>query len=177
MGNFKEDIAGVRALVFDVDGVFTDGSITVMPDNEFVRTYNAKDGFAMKILVEKGYHIAIISGGRGESLARRFSLLGVHDIHIDCTDKLSVLKLFMGKYGLTPEEVLFMGDDIPDIPPMQHVGVGVCPADAAFDVKRVARYVSGYAGGKGCVRDMIEQVLRARGDWFDTDYTTGTTSE
>lgn len=176
MGNFKEDVAKIRAFVFDVDGVFTDGMITVTPENQFVRTYNAKDGFAMKTLTSKGYDVAIISGGRGDSLFNRFRALGVEDIYIDCFDKLPALKEFMQKRGLKPEEVLFMGDDIPDIPPMRYVGLPVCPADAAVDVKRNSRYISGYAGGEGCVRDMIEQVLRARNDWFTDDYETMVTS-
>lgn len=177
MGNFKEDIEHVRAFVFDVDGVFTNGNITVTPEREFVRTYNAKDGFGLKTLVEKGYPVCIISGGKGESLYHRFRMFGIEDICIGCFDKLPVLKDFMKKYDLKPEEVLFMGDDIPDIPPMRYVGISACPADASEDVKRVVRYVSGYAGGQGAVRDMIEQVLRARGDWFDEDFGTDITSE
>lgn len=176
MGNFKEDIEKVRAFVFDVDGVFTDNKITVTPEREFMRTYNAKDGFGMKVLIEKGYPVCIISGGKGKALLHRFEMLGVKDICIDCFDKLPQLKAFMEKYGLEPEEVLFMGDDIPDIPPMRHVGISVCPADASVDVKRVVRYVSGFKGGEGCVRDIIEQVLRARGDWFTEDYGTDITS-
>lgn len=176
MGNFKEDIEKVRAFAFDVDGVFTDGKIIVTPDREFIRTYNAKDGFALKWLVQKGYPVCIISGGKGESLFHRFRMFGIEDICIDCFDKLPKLKAFMEKYDLKPEEVMFMGDDIPDIPPMKHIGVPVCPADASEDVKPYARYVSGFAGGEGCVRDMIEQVLRARGDWFEDDYQTEVTS-
>jgi len=176
MGNFKEDIEKVRAFAFDVDGVFTDGKITVTPEREFIRTYNAKDGFALKLLVEKGYKVCIISGGKGESLFHRFRMLGVEDICIDCFDKLPQLKAFMKKYDLAPEEVMFMGDDIPDIAPMRYVGVPVCPSDAASDVKRVARHVSGFPGGEGCVRDMVEQVLRARDDWFKDDFGTDITS-
>ncbi|MDR0955038.1 MAG: HAD hydrolase family protein [Rikenellaceae bacterium] len=176
MGNFKEDIEHVRAFAFDVDGVFTDNKITVTPDGDFVRAYNAKDGFGLKTVVEKGYPVCVITGGKGIALLRRFEMLGVSDLHLDCFDKLPRLKAFMEKYGLRPEEVLFMGDDIPDIPAMRAVGVPVCPADASVDVKRVARYVSGFAGGEGCVRDIIEQVLRARGDWFSDDFGTTVTS-
>lgn len=176
MGNFKEDIEKVRAFVFDVDGVFTDNKITITPDREFLRTYNAKDGFGVKVLLEKGYRVCIISGGKGQALMHRFEMLGVEDLHIDCFDKLPRLRAFMEKYDLQPEEVLFMGDDIPDIPALRAVGVPVCPSDASVDVKRIVRYVSGFAGGEGCVRDMIEQVLRARGDWFAEDYGTEITS-
>jgi 3-deoxy-D-manno-octulosonate 8-phosphate phosphatase (KDO 8-P phosphatase) len=166
MGNFKEDIERVRAFVFDVDGVLTDNRITITPDREFIRTYNAKDGFALKVLVDKGYPVCIISGGKGEALRHRFEMLGIRDVCIDCFDKLPRLEAFMEKYGLAREEVLYVGDDIPDILPMRHVGVSACPSDASVDVKYVARYVSGFAGGQGCVRDLIEQVLRARNDWF-----------
>ncbi len=159
----------MRAFAFDVDGVFTDGSITVMPDNEFVRTYNSKDGFIIKALVKKGYPVAIISGGKGKSLFGRFELLGVKDIYTDCFDKLPALKSFMEKYGLSADEVVYMGDDVPDIPPMNYVGVPVCPSDAVPDVKKAARYVSALNGGQGCVRDIVEQVLRARRDWFDRE--------
>jgi 3-deoxy-D-manno-octulosonate 8-phosphate phosphatase (KDO 8-P phosphatase) len=169
MGNFKENIAKVRAFAFDVDGVFTDGGITVTPEGEFVRVYNAKDGYAMKLLSEKGYPVLIVSGGTGEALIYRFRMLGVRDIRTGCFDKLPALREFMAKYDLHDEEVLYLGDDIPDIAPMRAAGVSACPADASVDVKRVADYVSAYAGGQGCVRDLIEQVLRARNDWFSDD--------
>lgn len=165
MANFKENIERVRAFAFDVDGVFTDNRILVTPDRQFMRTYHAKDGYAMKLLVEKGYPVAIITGGTGEALFGRFEMLGVRDIHTGCFDKLPRLEAFMEKYGLRPEEVLYMGDDLPDLAPMRAAGVAVCPADAAVDVKRAAHHVSGFAGGQGCVRDIVEQVLRARNDW------------
>ncbi|MCC8087693.1 MAG: HAD-IIIA family hydrolase [Rikenellaceae bacterium] len=175
MGNFKEDITKIKAFVFDVDGVFTDGRITMMPDNQFLRTYHAKDGFATKYLIHKGYHVAIISGGQGDALLNRFKNLGVQDIFINCFEKLKHLKAFMDKYNLAPEEVLYMGDDIPDIEPMRHVGISVCPADAAHEVRSISRYVSGYRGGEGCVRDIIEQVLRSQNNWateFDGTFVT-----
>lgn len=172
MENFKEDIENVRAFVFDVDGVFTDNRLAVMPDGEFVRTYNSKDGFVIRQLVKRGYPVCVISGGKGRALELRLEMLGVKDVYLDCFEKLDRLREFMAKHGLRPEEVLFMGDDVPDIPPMRHVGVPVCPSDAAVDVKQVARYVSPFAGGEGCVRDVVEQVLRARGDWHPDDYKT-----
>ena len=176
MGNFKDDIAAVKAFVFDVDGVFTDGRIMVTADNQFVRTYDSKDGFAMKALVKKGYKVAVISGGRGDSLAFRFNMLGVSDLYLDNFQKLDALKDFMAKYGLEPDEVIFMGDDIPDMEPMLYVGIPVCPADAAHDVKRISRYVSGYKGGEGCVRDIVEQVMRAQGKWDVPEFGTSITS-
>ena len=166
MGNFKEDIARVRAFVFDVDGVFTDGGIIVTPEGDFVRKYNAKDGFALSHAIKKGYLTAVITGGRGNCLEARFRMLGIDKLYPGCLDKLNKLKEFMAEHDLKPDEVLFMGDDIPDVEPMTYVGMPVCPADAATEVVRVSRYVSPFKGGEGCIRDVVEQTLRARGDWF-----------
>lgn len=165
MGNFKEDIAKVKAFVFDVDGVFTDGGIMPMPDGDFIRKYNAKDGYAVAYALKAGYKVAIISGGRGASLELRFRMLGVTAFHPNCQDKLGTLKKFMDEHGFAPDEVLFMGDDIPDLGAMQYAGMPVCPADAVPEIQEAARYVSQFEGGKGCVRDVVEQVLRAHGDW------------
>ena len=167
MGNFKEDIAKIRAFAFDVDGVFTDGSLSVGLDTDFIRTYYARDGFAVVTAIKRGYPVAIITGGRGESISRRFGLMGVKDIYLGCNEKLGAITDFMQKYNLMPEEVMYVGDDIPDVAPMKVVGMAVCPNDAAVEVKAVSRYVSGFPGGRGCVRDVVEQVLRARDDWFD----------
>ena len=165
MGNFKEDIARVRAFVFDVDGVFTDGGITVTPEGEFIRQYYAKDGYAVAYALKAGYPVCIITGGRGRGLEKRFEMLGVTRLYANCRDKIDALKEFMSDFGLEREEVLFMGDDIPDVEAMAYAGMPVCPADAAAEVIGVSRYVSGFAGGRGCVRDVVEQALRARGDW------------
>lgn len=165
MGNFKEDIAHVRAFVFDVDGVFTDGSIIPVPDGDFLRVYNAKDGYAVVYAIRSGYKVCIITGGRGKMLEDRFKMLSVTRFHCNCSDKISVLKGFMAEFDLKPEEVVFMGDDLPDLECMRHVGMPVCPADAVPEIVNAARYVSQFDGGRGCVRDIVEQVLRARGDW------------
>lgn len=165
MGNFKEDIASAEAFVFDVDGVFTDGKIIPLADGDFIRAYYAKDGYAVAYAVSRGYTVAVISGGRGLTLERRFRHLGVKELHIDVCDKLGCLKEIIGRLGLNPEKVIFVGDDIPDLECMQYVGLPVCPADAASEVIEASRYVSEYDGGRGCVRDIVEQVLRARGDW------------
>ena len=167
MRNFKEDIALVKAFAFDVDGVFTDGSLSVGLDTDFIRTYYARDGFAVVTAIKRGYKVAIITGGRGESISRRFGLMGVEDIYLGCNEKLPAIADFMQKHNLSPEEVMYVGDDIPDVAPMKVVGMPVCPKDAAVEVKAISRYVSGFPGGRGCVRDVVEQVLRARDDWFD----------
>lgn len=165
MGNFKEDIARVRAMVFDVDGVFTDGGIMPLPDGDFLRKYNAKDGYAIAYAVRMGYRICIITGGRGALLRRRFAYYGVTKLVDGCVDKIAALREFLAEEGVDPADTVYMGDDIPDVECMRAVGIPVAPADAVSEAIEAARYVSEYAGGRGCVRDIIEQVLRAQGCW------------
>lgn len=166
MGNFKEDIAAVRAFVFDVDGVFTDGGIMPVPGDDFIRKYNAKDGYAIAYAIKAGYLVAIMTGGRGEMLKKRFEMLRVTKFVSNCAEKLKALEEFMVENSLSPEQVVFMGDDIPDYEAMQAVGIAVCPSDAVPEIVEISQYVSQFEGGKGCVRDIVEQVLRARGDWM-----------
>ncbi len=165
MGNFKEDIARVEAFVFDVDGVMTDGSIIPTPDGDFIRLYYAKDGYALAYALREGYKICIISGGRGEMLRRRLEMLGIKDMYLNCMDKVAAINEFMAANNLNSENVIYMGDDIPDLECMRLVGIPVCPADACMEVIEASRYVSEYNGGKGAVRDIVEQVLRAQGNW------------
>lgn len=165
MGNFKEDIARVKAFVFDVDGVFTDGSITPTADGDFIRTYYAQDGYAVAYAVQQGYRICIISGGRGALLARRFEMLHVEDTYFNCADKEQALAEFLAKYNLDAADVIYMGDDIPDLGVMRKVGIPVCPADACSEIIETSRYVSEFKGGRGAVRDIIEQVLRSQEKW------------
>lgn len=165
MGNFKEDIAAVEAMIFDIDGVFTDGSITPIPGEDFLRSYYAKDGYAVAYAIRNGYKVFVITGGRGALLRARLEYMGVTEMHTEVTDKISVLRDIVERHGLNPGNVLYMGDDIPDLECMQEVGMPVCPSDAASEVIEASRYVSEYAGGYGCVRDVIEQVLRSHGNW------------
>jgi len=165
MENFKEAIAHVEAFVFDVDGVMTDGGIIPTADGDFIRRYNAKDGYALAYAVKLGYKICIITGGRGRMLERRLQMLGIRRYYTDCMDKITTLRNYFAEEGLDPKNVIYMGDDIPDLECMREVGIPVCPADAASEVLETARYVSEFNGGAGAVRDIIEQVLRARGDW------------
>ena len=130
MGNFKEDVARVEAVVFDVDGVLTDGSITPTPDGDFIRRYYAKDGYAMAYALREGLKICIISGGRGKMLENRMRLLGVTRMYLDCMDKVQAMGEFFKDYDINPENVIYMGDDIPDLECMRIVGIPVCPADA-----------------------------------------------
>ena len=152
MGNFKEDIARCEAFVFDVDGVMTDGGIIPTPDGDFIRR-------------KMGYKVCIITGGRGRTLENRLRMLGIDHFYVDCMDKITAIREYMAGQGLDPANVIYMGDDIPDLDCMREVGLPVCPADAAAEVIEASRYVSEFRGGEGAVRDIVEQVLRARGDW------------
>lgn len=165
MGNFKEDIAKIKAFVFDVDGVFTDGGIVVDANGDFLRKYNAKDGYAVGYALKMGYLVCIITGGRGVCIEKRFNMLGVTRLYVSCMNKFDALKEFMNDYSLDKDQVMFMGDDIPDTEAMAYAGMPVCPSDAVSEVLEISRYVSQYGGGNGCVRDVVEQVLRARGHW------------
>ena len=165
MGNFKEDIARIEAMIFDVDGVMTDGRIIPTAEGDFIRCYNCKDGYALAYAIRHGYRVCVITGGYGKILERRLRMLGMQDFYIDCMDKISTLREYMKKYNLNPENVLYMGDDIPDLECMREVGMPVCPADSAAEVIECSRYVSEFDGGRCAVRDIVEQVLRSLGDW------------
>ena len=165
MDNFKERLKDIKAFVFDVDGVFSE-NIVLHTNGDLMRYMNVKDGFAVKTAVDKGYIVGIITGGNSESVSSRFKGLGVTDIYINSHDKLNDYEDFYMKYGLKPEQILYMGDDIPDYEPMKASGLATCPADAVEEILNVAHYVSDKDGGKGCVRDVIEQVMRAQSVWF-----------
>lgn len=165
MGNFKEEIALTEAVILDVDGVFTDGGIVPLPDGDFLRTYNAKDGYAVAYAIKHGMKVFIITGGRGATLKKRFEYLGVTELHLNVADKIGVMRDIIARNGLDPARIIFMGDDLPDLECMREVGMPVCPADAASEIIDVSIYVSEFPGGRGCVRDIIEQVLRAQGTW------------
>jgi 3-deoxy-D-manno-octulosonate 8-phosphate phosphatase (KDO 8-P phosphatase) len=166
MENFKEQLTRVTAFVFDVDGVFTRGEIVPLPGDDFLRTYYARDGYAVTYAISEGYPIYIITGGRGALLGERFKKLKVTALHQNVADKCAVLQELADTRGLDPATTVYMGDDIPDLGAMRMVGLPVCPADAAHEVVEASVYVSQYPGGRGCVRDIIEQVLRAQGRWM-----------
>ncbi|MEY3343377.1 MAG: hypothetical protein RL090_1061 [Bacteroidota bacterium] len=163
--NFKQRLSIVNTFVFDVDGVLTDGSLLVMPDGEFLRRMNIRDGYAMQLAIRKGYRMAIISGGHSSGVPVRLKRLGVQEVHMGVTDKLGTYNEVLGRMNSAPEQVLVMGDDMPDLPMLQNCGVPCCPADAATEVRNASIYVSTINGGHGCVRDVIEQVLRLQGNW------------
>lgn len=155
----------VTAFVFDVDGVLTNGNILIMPNGLMARQMNIKDGYALQLAVKKNYHVAVISGGNPAEVKERMQLLGVQDMYMRVTDKKICLEEYMLVNNLRREEVLFMGDDIPDYEVMQYAGVACSPADAAQEIISIAHYISPLKGGEGCARDVIEKVMKLRGDW------------
>jgi len=165
MENFKTKLTRINTFIFDVDGVLTDGSITLMPDGEQVRAMNIKDGYAMQLAVKKGFKIAIISGSKSEGVRKRLNGLGIFDVYMNCDNKLETYAEFLLTYEIKPEEILYMGDDVPDFEVMKRIGVPTCPKDAVHEIKDISIYVSDKNGGKGCVRDVIEQVMRVQGKW------------
>ncbi len=165
MLNFKQKLNKITTFIFDVDGVMTDGKVLVMESGEVVRNMNSKDGYAIHLAVSKKYRIAIISGGNNVAVKNMLLKTGVTDVFINQHDKLTCYLEYLKLNNLTDEEVLFMGDDLPDHEIMSRVGVAVCPKDAVQDIKAICQYVSDKNGGEGCVRDVIEQVLRVQSKW------------
>ncbi len=165
MENFKTKLTRTKAFIFDIDGVLTDGSVILLPDGEQLRAMNIKDGFAIQLAVKRGYKIAVISGGKYEMTRKRLNGLGVYDIYLGVDDKVDAFNEFILTYNIQPDEVLYMGDDVPDYEVMKRVGVPTCPNDAVHEIKGISIYVSDKKGGKGCVRDIIEQVMRVQGKW------------
>ena len=153
--------------MFDVDGVLTDGSLLVLDDGQMVRRMNIKDGYALQLAVKKGYHILVMSGGTSDAVRMRLDKLGISNIQMNVANKREVLAAFAGSMHLTKDQVLFMGDDMPDLAALSEAGVGCCPSDAVPEILAVAHYVSPLKGGKGCVRDVIEKVLKLNHDWND----------
>ena len=163
--SYKEYLKDINTFIFDVDGVFTDGTVTITSTGEMLRKMSIKDGFALKTAIQKGYNVCIISGGTNEGVRNRFKGLGVTDIYLGAHYKEDPLKEYMDVYGIKAEQILYMGDDLPDVPVMQMVALPTCPQDAVPEVKEVCKYISHINGGHGCVRDVIEQVMKVRGDW------------
>ena len=165
MTNFKEDLKKVKAFVFDVDGVLSTQVLNLNVNGDPMRTANVKDGFALHQAVKAGYPIAIITGGDCPHVRKRFEKLGIKDIFMGSFDKVTPFKKWLEKTGFDAGEIMYMGDDLPDHPVMKHVGIPVAPADAAEEIKSLCKYISDKNGGQGCVRDVIEQVLRVQGKW------------
>jgi len=169
MTNYKQLLSAIDTFIFDVDGVMTNGVVMIMPDGDMLRSMHVKDGYALHLAARKGYRMAIISGGTSNSVKHRFNTLGIKDIYLGISNKLEVFKKYIEENQLNPEQVLYMGDDIPDYEVMQEVGLSACPADAAEEIKQIATYISPLKGGEGCVRDVLEQVMKMHGTWFNDD--------
>lgn len=170
MNNFKENLQKVKAFIFDIDGVLSRQTLYIdNNDGGPMRTINLRDGYALQLAVKKGYRLAVISGGNSKSFEKRLRSLGIDSIFMDCNNKKKTYSEFLALEDLNNEEVLYMGDDIPDYEIMNMVGVPVCPEDADSEIKQISCYVSDKKGGEGCVRDIIEQVLRLHGKWLNND--------
>lgn len=163
--SYKEFLKNITTFVFDIDGVMTPSHILVTTQGELLRPMNVKDGFAVKQAIKHGFKVCIITGGTNEGTRIRFQDLGVTDIYMGNNYKTEPLNEFIHTYNINPENILYMGDDIPDVAPMKKIGMPTCPQDAVPEVKRVAKYISHLNGGYGCVRDVIEQVMKVQGKW------------
>jgi 3-deoxy-D-manno-octulosonate 8-phosphate phosphatase (KDO 8-P phosphatase) len=166
MKNFKELLAGVKAFIFDVDGVLTDGTVKLYPDGEMVRTLSVRDGYALQEAVKQGFKVGIITGAKSDALRGRLNDLGITDLYMDAQHKPDAFDAFLSTHQLQASEVMMMGDDLPDHEIMKRSGIPVCPADAAAEIRAISLYVSASKGGAGCARDVIEQVLKAQDKWF-----------
>ena len=163
--SYKEYLEHITTFILDVDGVLTNGNVTILTNGDMLRTMNIKDGYALKTALKNGYHICIISGGSNEGVRLRLNGLGVKDVFLGVNDKISCLNDYLKSNGLKPENALYMGDDIPDFEVMQQVGLPCCPQDAVAEIKAISKYVSHKKGGKGAVRDVIQQVMKVQGKW------------
>ena len=163
--SYKELMNDITTFIFDIDGVLTDSSVHVTESGEMLRIMNIRDGFAMKAALESGYNVCIISGGKNEGVRIRLRNLGIQHIHLGSPDKVATFKEYTELYNIKPETVLYMGDDIPDYHVMQLVGLPTCPQDASPEIKEISNYISHKNGGKGAVRDVIEQVMKVQGKW------------
>ena len=171
--NFKENLNKIKAFVFDVDGVLSATTVPLHPSGEPMRMVNIKDGYAMQYAVKKGYILAIITGGKTEAVRKRFVGLGIKDVYMSSAVKIKDFKNFLEKNNLSADEVMYMGDDIPDYEVMKACGFPCCPADAASEIKEISCYVSDKKAGEGCGRDVIEQVMKAQGKWMDDNVAFG----
>lgn len=169
MNEYETLLSPVTTFIFDYDGVMTDGTVYMDSNGDPLRSSNVKDGYALQLASKLGYHVAVISGAIVTNITKRLNSLGVRDVFTGAADKVLVLDEYMRRYGLSPEQIVFMGDDIPDMRVMQMVGVPACPADAADEVKAISKFISVREGGRGCVRDIIEQTLKVQGKWLSAE--------
>ena len=160
------DLTKIKLIAFDVDGVLSTSAMSIGEDGQPMRTVNTKDGYAIQLAIKEGIHIAIITGARCQAIRHRYESLGCTEVHLSCSHKIEIYEALLNKYSLADENVLYMGDDIPDYEIIQRCGCGCCPKDAVPEIQEIAKYVSHIDGGHGCGRDVIEQVLKAQGKWM-----------
>lgn len=165
--SYKELLADITTFIFDVDGVLTDGTVTITTTGELLRKMNVKDGYALKTAIDAGFNVCIISGGSNEGVRKRLQGLGITDIYLGTHDKVEQLEEYFDIYSINPDHALYMGDDLPDYFVMQEVGLPCCPQNAVPEIKSLSTYISHKNGGDGCVRDVIEQTLKIQGKWLD----------
>lgn len=166
MKNYKEKLKDITTFIFDYDGVMTTGEVLVDGNGIPLRSSDVKDGYALQLAVRLGYNVAVITGGYSVSIEKRMAMLGVKDVFVRSANKVEVLERYMKINDLKPEQIVYMGDDLPDYPVMKIIGLPVCPADASSEIKDISLYISNRNGGKGAVRDIIEQVLKAQDKWM-----------
>lgn len=169
MISYKEKLNNIKTVILDVDGVLTDGNLILLPTGEMVRTMNTRDGYAMQLAIKKGIRIAVITGGKDQAVVDRLKYLGLTDIYVGTHDKVDAFQDLVFSYGLNPDEIAYMGDDYPDLAVMNLVGLSACPNDACTDIRKAVEYISPENGGKGCVRDLLEQILKVQGLWYNED--------
>lgn len=167
--SYKEYLTHITTFIFDVDGVLTDGTIQINTNGEMFRNMNIKDGYGLKTAVDQGFNVCVISGGTNEGVRVRLQNLGIKAIFLGAHHKTKILEDYLTKNAIKRENVLYMGDDLPDYEIMQEVGLPTCPQDAVPEIKNISKYVSHRKGGKGCVRDVIEQVMKVQGKWKITE--------
>jgi 3-deoxy-D-manno-octulosonate 8-phosphate phosphatase (KDO 8-P phosphatase) len=165
--NYKELLKNITTFIFDYDGVMTDGSVIMTNEGEAWRITNVKDGYALQLAIKMGYHVAVISGAKSHSMSQRMKALNVRDVFLGVEDKVKQFREYIEQNNIRVTEVLYMGDDIPDYEVMMEAGVPTCPADAAEEIRNISKYISHCGGGKGCVRDVIEQVMKVQGKWMN----------
>jgi len=164
--SFLHKLKDITTFIFDVDGVLTDGTVYVAENGEQSRAFNIKDGYALQLAVKCGYNVCAVSGSRSKSALYRLNSLGIKDVYMGTHTKIGKIKIYLEEKNISPEKVLYMGDDIPELEVMNIVGLPVCPADAAEEIKAICLYISPLAGGKGCARDVIEKVLKIQNKWL-----------
>lgn len=166
--SYKELMNNIDTFIFDVDGVLTDGKLHIASNGDLLRQMNVKDGYALKAAIDNGFHVCIISGGKNDGVKTRLQNLGIDEVHLGIADKIEVFENYLKKHQIDAQNVLYMGDDIPDYWVMKKVGLPACPQDAVPEIKSICRYISHKKGGKGAVRDVLEQVMKVQNKWMKT---------